>query len=353
MKKQSKKKLENSCIILDNKSYDLLCDGSVTNKFHAFNAIKKALANNGLSCKIDGDNIHLVGIDDISRANDVINSKEKPNRFEIGNYSTELSEVNNEIEIDNKDLLSVPSMAMTKSVATALVNRLKVLVKDATKMTMPELITCANDMFIRKVIPSKDVYYVKLGDKLQIIDHYTYSLRVMRYMDKVMGGNGNVTIKDSEFSDEDYKKHNVNKNTEIGVNVRLISSVHRKARIEAIKGYKDIGFSPQESIEMVETQEGELGVQGYGVYPRSKKPPQSWSVYQAAVKLGIKNTIKIAYPQPSGDDYSEMAGGFISQLSSKQWGEIIEGHSHELFVPNAQIEDLNRTVGLITAQESV
>lgn len=215
---------------------------------------------------------------------------------------------------------AAPVQVINKDEITAAVARMKVIVSDSDKMTVPELTVIAQESILYRTVPGRDVHYFKNGDKLLKVFDYKYLKNLATFKEQLLSGDDSATVEDSyrPLTEAEKSAHNLNDQF-IAAICTIITKRERIEYANEVKRWLDLSFAPELAVKMADKVLGGLGTFAIGAVKKTDNVPKGWSHLQLAEKLAFKNAINRKYGQPTADESAAMAYQMARRAMPKHW----------------------------------
>lgn len=255
-----------------------------------------------------------------------------------------------DIDLENSlsiEVAEAPIQIVTKEQMTLAVERMKVLVPDADKMSTAQLIQIANESLIYRTVPGRDMHYFIDRGKLCKVPDYKYMKNFADFREQVLSGDDRAVLDESYtiLSEEDKMRHGVPTN-KIAVKCTIITARERKAFAAEVKQWLDLGFSTKDALGLARETYGELGTSAVGVVKPGGEydAPNGWSPLQKAEKLAFKNAVNRKYGIPTADEMKSMAQRMAYRAMPEDWKNVDPSLPREQQARYAELEAATREV---------
>jgi hypothetical protein len=253
------------------------------------------------------------------------------------------------------EVVEAPIQSVSQEQMTLAVERMKVLVPDADKMSTAQLIQIANESLIYRTVPGRDMHYFIDRGKLCKVPDFKYMINFASFRKQFLSGDVKAVIDETYtvLSEEDKLRHGVLTN-KLAVKCTLITARERKAFAAEVKQWIDLGFNPKESLTLAQQTYGELGTSAVGIVTPGGEysAPNGWSPLQKAEKLAFKNAVNRKYGIPTADEMKAMTQRMAYRAMPEDWKNIDPTLPREQQARMAELEAAAREVAETRARMS-
>jgi hypothetical protein len=228
-----------------------------------------------------------------------------------------------------------PIEAVATEKVKAMAERVRTLVQDGHKLSGAQALTIAQMSILTRTLPGRDVhYFLDQNGNLKMSDDYKFLRAWAVRREQFVTGDQAATFEDvyTELDDTAKLREGISPN-DFAVYCTLTTKRERDNFRREVKGWIDLGFTPDEAVNMARSVLGTIGTRAVGVVNandgltnsngESKKVPKGWSLMQKARKLAFKNAVHAKWGQPSIDDTQQM-------VKAMARGEVIEADWEEV-----------------------
>lgn len=241
----------------------------------------------------------------------------------MGHYKNISTESNGLMVIDE-----APVQRIDKDEITAAVNRMRAIVPNGDKMSVPSLTIIAQEAILYRIVPGRDMHYYEGKNGLVRIPDYKYLKNFSSFKEQLLSGDETATVEDNyrPLTDAEKIKHGIPERCTVA-ECRLVTKRERRAFGAEVKQWLDMGFTSQEAVTLARETYGEIGTTAVGVWDPEEldrwskpiTPPKGWTPLQVAEKLAFKNAMNRKYGIPTADEMSAMAHRMARRAMPEHW----------------------------------
>jgi hypothetical protein len=235
--------------------------------------------------------------------------------------------------MQNENTLMILGDSPIEAVATekvkAMAERVRTLVQDGQKLSGAQALTIAQLSILTRTLPGRDVhYFLDKSGNLKMSDDYKFLRAWAVRREQFVTGDQAATFEDTyaELDDTQKMSEGIAPN-DFAVFCTLTTKRERDNFRREVKGWIDLGFTPDEAVKTARSILGTIGTRAVGVVNandgltnsngETNRVPKGWSLMQKARKLAFKNAVHAKWGQPSVDDLQQM-------VKSMARGDVID-----------------------------
>lgn len=235
--------------------------------------------------------------------------------------------------MQNENTLMILGDSPIEAVATekvkAMADRVRTLVQDGGRLSPQQALTIAQLSILTRTLPGRDVhYFLDKSGNLKMSDDYKFLRAWAVRREQFVTGDQAATFEDAYTELDDTQKMSEGiAHNDFAVFCTLTTKRERDNFRREVKGWIDLGFTPDEAVKMARSILGTIGTRAVGVVNandgltnssgETNRVPKGWSLMQKARKLAFKNAVHAKWGQPSVDDLQQM-------VKSMARGDVID-----------------------------
>lgn len=269
----------------------------------------------------------------------------------MGHYKNIETQSNGLVTIDE-----APIQRIDKDEITAAVNRMRAIVPNGERMSIPSLTIIAQEAILYRIVPGRDMHYYEGKNGLVRIPDYKYLKNFSSFKEQLLSGDDTATVEDNYrvLDDTEKIKHSIAERCTVA-ECRLTTKRERRAFAAEVRQWIEMGFTSQEAVSLARETYGEIGTTAVGVWDPEEldrwgkpiTPPKGWTPLQVAEKLAFKNAMNRKYGIPTADEMSAMAHRMARRAMPEHWKPE---HTDKPIDVQARLADLEAQAEAIHAE---